>query len=134
MSDEISSEREVLEPTRVQHAISMATGVVVHLLSKPENLLIILQQVWVDPELDRFEVYRDSKRVPGRYSREIYRLSKRERLVKDPRKYFSLPVLPEGAREYLIGDMRGSASCSLDESHLQKFIEDSTQHELVEPQ
>lgn len=132
MTGEIHPEQEYLQPTRVEHAVSLATGTAAHLLTPDQNLLSKLQQVWIDPELDRFEVYRDSTWEPGQYSREIYHLSTRERLVKDPHKYASLPVLLQGARQYRIGGMSVSAFCSLDEPWLQKLLEDGVRHEPLE--
>lgn len=100
----------------------MSTGVIVPLLTRDENLLRKLQQVWIDLELDRFELYRDSKDEPGSYSREIYPLSKPRHRVKDPEKHTMLPRLTQDAREYLIGGSGGSATVFLDESKLQELI------------
>lgn len=93
-----------MEDDLINNAISIHPRMVRFAVSNDPKFESKVHEVWVDSTQDRFFIFRDSSRVPGQFSKDIYQYSTRQRIGKDEKKYSSLPILPEGAIKHILAN------------------------------
>jgi len=93
--------------------ISVEPKFLTYSLNKDGRLEKKTHVVLINPNDDEMAVYRDSTSEPGKYSQEIFSVSKKKKLWKAGEKYPLLPVVPDGAIEYRISGIRTSTIAQL---------------------
>mgnify|MGYP001237895347 CR=1 FL=1 len=101
--------------------VSVSPNVVTIAINKSGELEKITSVVFIDETNDELAVYRKSSSVPTQWSRDIYKFSTVEFLKKDDKKYPFLPILPQAAVEYVMENIRFSATVRLSNERLQNL-------------